>query len=85
LDYLIAEIKSKEDFFLYELLASYKHEFLRLINTPIGLSVTEKLNNMHAYDTMASESSLEMGALQQAILSIDLYLKVEQKIVVNTG
>lgn len=37
---------------------------------------------MHAYETMASESSLEMGGMQQAVLSIELYLKVEQKIVV---
>ena len=39
---------------------------------------------MHAYDVMNSESSLEMStSLQQAILSIELYLNIEQKLMVS--
>lgn len=72
LNILIAEIKGK-----------YKAQFLTNINSPIGMSPNEKLTNMHAYDTMGSESSLEMSAnLQQAILSIDLYLDIEQRLMV---
>jgi len=62
----------------------YIHEFIRNINVPIGLRVPEKLANMHAYDTAGSESSLEMSVgLQQAILSIQLYLRIEQRLMVQ--
>ena len=68
---------------LGEIRGPYKEEFLRNINTPIGPSANEKLNNMHAYDTMGSESSLEMSTgAQQAILSIELYLTIEQRLMV---
>jgi hypothetical protein len=68
---------------LNEIRGPYKEEFLRNINTPIGPTASEKLSNMHAYDTMGSESSLEMSTgAQQAILSIELYLTIEQRLMV---
>jgi len=49
---------------------------------PIGLRVPEKLANMHAYDL--GENSVEMSAgLQQAILSIQLYLEIEKNLMVT--
>jgi len=84
---LLAEIKgtSKINFLLiYSLKGSYMDEFLTNINIPIGLNIGEKLNNMHAYDLAGSESSLEMSdGLQRAILSIHLYLKVEEALMVK--
>jgi len=74
-------VQSYLDILLKEIKTVYKDEFLKNINTPIGLSAQEKLTNMHAYDVMNSESSLEMStSLQQAILSIELYLNIEQKL-----
>ena len=59
---------------------SYKQEFLKNINIPIGQNASEKLANMHAYDYMQSESSIDInGGFQQAILSIDLYWHLEQQ------
>ena len=69
---------------LAEIKGSYMDEFLTNINIPIGLNIGEKLNNMHAYDLAGSESSLEMSdGLQRAILSIHLYLKVEEALMVK--
>lgn len=73
------------DILINEIKGNYLTDFLTNINVPIGLAVTEKLNNMHAYDPAGSESSLEMSAgLQQAILSIQLYLDIETKIMVKS-
>ena len=60
---------------------SYKQEFLKNINITIGQNASEKLANMHSYDNMQNESSIEInGGYQQPILSIDLYWELEQQV-----
>jgi len=62
----------------------YKQDFLRNINTPLGQTTTEKLSNMHAYDYIQSESSIEISTgFQQAILDVNLYLQIENQISEN--
>lgn len=63
---------------------TYKQEFLTNINIPLGLTPEEKLTNLHIYDPNQSEISIDLNRRpQRSVLSIDLYLQIEDRIKVT--
>jgi len=78
----ITTVTQYVNYIFEEINSSYKEVFLRNINTPLGFSTSEKLNNMRNYDLGSSEgSSLAMSSVDsQLILEIHLYFKVEERI-----
>ena len=58
-------------------LDSYLEEFLSNINIPINQSPEQKLANLHVYDIAQEGGNSQQ---QPSVLSVDLYLHVEEHI-----
>lgn len=58
---------------------NYKEEFLQAINTPLGISVQEKLAAMHGYDLSLIPEGFEVANVDtQSILDIKIYIEGEE-------